>query len=410
LFLFYSFGFSQEKLNTDQAPSPEMTGVVVKVDKDTYQGGDTIKITGKVPHGMKVNFIEITSTEAKVQVGQLDRKDFKFYLSKEIPAFYTILINEDYVAKVKKEDGATEEKPVKEIYAKYKANKKWKIGEFLKESNADMAYITPVKMVSEIKVWQASLIRALLGSRGKPLPSITDEKGIKKLSAKLIQKRMKKFDKIFVLSKITTNEDGTFTATFRLPESAPKGTYSVIAVVSKELKSEPVNFACQVSFPKFYFPVAGSSVNIFGPLFLSLAVCTFGVVMGAGGGFILNPLLILLFKFPHGVVAGSVLPTVLFSQASGIYNYTKIGFISWKLGITIGVFMILGAIIGPVLNQFITLEEYKFVFGIALLILSALMVWQTTPGYIQKSKKERAILEEYKRRAAAAKAQKEQKS
>jgi uncharacterized membrane protein YfcA len=58
----------------------------------------------------------------------------------------------------------------------------------------------------------------------------------------------------------------------------------------------------------------------------------------------------------------------------------------------------------------VTLDEYKFVFGIVLLILAALMLWQTTPGYIEKSKKEKAILEEFKRRAAAAKAQKEQKS
>jgi hypothetical protein len=107
---------------------------------------------------MKVNFIEITSTEAKVQVGRLDRKDFKFYLSKEIPAFYTIIINENYVAKIDK-NGTIEEKPVKEIYAKYKADKKWKIGEFLKESNADIAFITPPKMISEIKVWKSSVAK-----------------------------------------------------------------------------------------------------------------------------------------------------------------------------------------------------------------------------------------------------------
>ncbi len=117
--------------------------------------------------------------------------------------------------------------------------------------------------------------------------------------------------------------------------------------------------------------------------------------------------MILIYHIPHGIVAGSVLPTVLFSQASGVYNYSKIGFINWKLGITVGIFMALGGFFGPLLNQFITLEEYKFVFGIVLLILAALMFWQTTPGYIEKSKKEKAILEEFKKKAAAAKAGKE---
>jgi hypothetical protein len=410
VFLFFSAPcFSQEKQAEPQAKPAEPPKVEVKLDKDKYRGGDTIQITGKVPPGMKVNFIEITSTEAKVQVGRLDRKDFKFYLSKEIPAFYTIIINENYVAKIDK-NGTIEEKPVKEIYAKYKADKKWKIGEFLKESNADIAFITPPKMISEIKVWKSSVVRAIVGSRGEPQPSLTDKKDIKKEAARLLQARMRSLSNLFVLGKITTNEDGTFTATFKLPENAPTGAFSVIAVVDKDVKSEPAKFTCEVSFPKFYFPVAGTSVNIFGPFILALAICTFGVLMGAGGGFILNPLLILIYHMPHQVVAGSVMPSVLFSQGAGIYNYSKIGFINWKLGIGVGIFMALGGFIGPLLNQFVTLDEYKFVFGIVLLILAALMLWQTTPGYIEKSKKEKAILEEFKRRAAAAKAQKEQKS
>ena len=125
--LFSTPCFSQEKQAEPQAKPPEPPKVEVKLDKDKYRGGDTIQITGKVPPGMKVNFIEITSTEAKVQVGRLDRKDFKFYLSTEIPAFYTIIINENYIAKIDK-NGTIEEKPVKEIYAKYKADKKWRIG------------------------------------------------------------------------------------------------------------------------------------------------------------------------------------------------------------------------------------------------------------------------------------------
>ena len=79
VFLFFSTPcFSQEKQAEPQAKPAEPPKVEVKLDKDKYKGGDTIQITGKVPPGMKVNFIEITSTEAKVQVGRLDRKNFKF--------------------------------------------------------------------------------------------------------------------------------------------------------------------------------------------------------------------------------------------------------------------------------------------------------------------------------------------
>jgi uncharacterized membrane protein YfcA len=103
------------------------------------------------------------------------------------------------------------------------------------------------------------------------------------------------------------------------------------------------------------------------------------------------------------------MPTVLFSQGSGIYNYSKIKFISWKLGIAVGVAMVLGAFIGPKLTELITLDQFKFIFGWILVVLAALMLWQTTPGYLAKNKKEQAILKEFQRRAAesAAAAKKE---
>jgi uncharacterized membrane protein YfcA len=96
------------------------------------------------------------------------------------------------------------------------------------------------------------------------------------------------------------------------------------------------------------------------------------------------------------------MPTVLFSQMSGIYNYSKIKFINWKLGIIIGLSMLLGAFIGPKLTELITLAQYKFFFGLILIILAALMFWQTTPRYLQKNKREQAILKEFKERAAKA--------
>ena len=111
--------------------------------------------------------------------------------------------------------------------------------------------------------------------------------------------------------------------------------------------------------------------------------------MGAGGGFILNPFLVLLWPLPHNVVAGTVMPTVLFSQASGIYNYSKIKFINWKVGVIVGLAMLAGGFIGPKLTELITLDQFKFVFGWILLVLAALLIWQTTPGYCPKTKRSR---------------------
>lgn len=192
----------------------------------------------------------------------------------------------------------------------------------MKETNADMAFLTPPKLVSEVKVWKTTVSRAIVGSRGEPLPALTDKKDVRRETARLIQTKFRNLLRIFTLKQIKTQDDGSFVVTFTLPDSAPPRSYTVLAVVNKEVKSDPIKFSVDVSFPKVYFPVAGTSTNIFGPFILALAICTFVVLMG--------------------VVAGSVMPTVLFSQASGIYNYSKIGFINWKLGLSVGIFMALG--------------------------------------------------------------------
>jgi len=172
--------------------------------------------------------------------------------------------------------------------------------------------------------------------------------------------------------------------------------------VDKDLKSQPAAVENVVGFPIIYMSNAGTSINLLGPFLLTLAISIFGVLMGAGGGFILNPLLVSIWPLPHTVVAGTVMPTVLFSQGSGIYNYSKIKFISWKLGVAIGLAMLAGGFIGPKMTELITLDQYKFVFGWILVILAGLMFWQTTPGYLEKNKKEQAILKEFKKRAEEA--------
>jgi uncharacterized membrane protein YfcA len=159
------------------------------------------------------------------------------------------------------------------------------------------------------------------------------------------------------------------------------------------------SFVATLPAGTWYFERAGMATNIFGPFFLALIVTMLGVLIGAGGGFILTPLLLFIYGLPHAIVAGTVLPTVLFSQGSGIYNYSKIKFINWKLGIVMGIAMLAGGFIGPVLTQLISLTQFKSLFGIVLIILAGLMFWQTLPAQVAKNKQEQEILKHLKKQA-----------
>ncbi len=389
---FTATGFSQQPAEQKPTEAPKDAQAVekleIKVDKTQLSGGGKITVTGKAPAGKDV-YVEVWA-EKKVRAARLDadpdpktgKRPYIFYMTDDMPAYYRLIVPEKYKSVL--EDAKKE-------------GKKWSVSKVIKDAGADAVYGYPAKI--PIDRYQTTLWASIIGSRGTKLEPM-DEKENKKRSMQLLKARFRSVGAVFS-SNLKINEDGTFTAVVDLPGNAAPGKYFIVAKVDKDINSDPVVIENSVSFPNVYLPNAGRTVNVLWPFLLTAAITTFGVIMGAGGGFILNPILVML-GLPHTVVAGSVMPTVLFSQASGIYNYSKIKFINWKLGVVLGLAMAAGGFIGPKLTELITLEQYKFLFGWILIILAALMFWQTTPKYLEKNKKEQAILKEFKKRAEEA--------
>jgi len=372
------------------APAAPVTPMVptISVDKAELANGGTIIVSGKAEPGKPV-FLEVVS-EHKVGGSFFDGKPnkegkipYKLYITKEIPAFYQIVV-------------PASQQPVLDKFKK--DGKGWSYSAALKETGAIAAYAAPGK--ASIDSFQASLMASIIGSRGELLPALDDKERVSR-SMQIMKARYRSVGKLLAAS-IEQKEDGSFSAKVKIPAGSPDLKYVITAVVDKDTRSEPVTVDNKVSFPVIYMENAGTSLNIFVPFALVFAIATFGVLMGAGGGFIINPVMVMLFPIPHNIVAGTVTPTVLFSQASGIMNYSKIKFINWKVGITLGCAMLAGGFIGPALTTMITLDQFKSAFGWILFVLAALMFWQTTPGYLAKNKKEQAILKEFQKRAAEA--------
>lgn len=393
IFLMYNYGLASIDLSETmiaqvQEPSKVadvQQAIAVQLDKNKLHNGGTITISGKAPEGKKV-YIEVW-TERKVRAARLDadvdketgKRPYIFYMTDDMPAYYNLLIPKEYSNILEEEK---------------KLGRKWSVSNLLKNTNATAVFEVPAQ--AKIDRYQTTLWASIVGSRGQLLPAMEKAEN-KRRAMQLVKAKFRNLEVIFK-PNVEINQDGTFKATIELANNAPPGKYYVVAKTDKDLKSETISFENEISFPSVYLSNAGRTVNLFIPFLLAIAVTTFGVLMGAGGGFILNPLLVML-GLPHTVVAGTVMPTVLFSQGTGIYNYSKIKFINWKLGITLGMAMLAGGFIGPKLTELITLDQYKFLFGWVLIILSALMFWQTTPKYLEKNKKEQAILKEFQRRA-----------
>ena len=350
--LLFGSGFTQaaEKEVAAEARAALAAAPSISLDKTTLDNGGVITITGQAAPGKPV-VIEVFN-ENRVTGSYFDKTPdketgkipYKLYIANDIPAFYRTLVQ------------ATAQ-PVLDKFKK--DGRGWSYSAALKEVGGDLVYLEPGKR--SIDGFQASMASSMAGSRGDPLPAL-DKKEVNRRSMQILKARYRSVDNLLAAT-VEQKDDGTFTAKLKIPAGAPPGKYFITAATDKIAQSLPATVENNIAFPMRYMSNAGTSLNIFIPFLVAFALATFGVLMGAGGGFIINPVLLMLFPLPHNVVAGTVTPTVLFSQGSGVFNYSKIKFISWKVGVIMGMAMLAGAFIGPSLTQLISLDEFKSVFG-----------------------------------------------
>ena len=103
-------------------------------------------------------------------------------------------------------------------------------------------------------------------------------------------------------------------------------------------------------------------------------VGTYGTIIGAGGGFILVPLLVFLFPqdSPSMITAAS-LAVICVNATSGTIAYARMRRISYRTGILFAAATIPGAIIGSYLTRYIPKRTFGMLFG-ALLIAVAVFL------------------------------------
>ncbi len=113
-------------------------------------------------------------------------------------------------------------------------------------------------------------------------------------------------------------------------------------------------------------------------LLLGLGVGSFGTLIGAGGGFILMP--ILLLAYPDGSPAALTaisLAVVFFNASSGSYSYARMKRVDFRSGLLFLATGIPGAIAGAYLVNFIPREAFNYAFGLLLLAGGIFVFLQT---------------------------------
>jgi uncharacterized membrane protein YfcA len=108
---------------------------------------------------------------------------------------------------------------------------------------------------------------------------------------------------------------------------------------------------------------------------LGVAVGAFGTLVGAGGGFILTPVLLLLYpnESPQTLTAIS-LAVVFFNALSGSLAYARQRRIDYESGLVFGIAAIPGSIAGALLVGVTPRRVFDLVMTIVLLTLAAWLV------------------------------------
>ncbi len=106
---------------------------------------------------------------------------------------------------------------------------------------------------------------------------------------------------------------------------------------------------------------------------IGFGVGAFGTVIGAGGGFILTPILLLLYPHESAQTLTAIsLTAVFFNAASGSVAYARQRRIDYRSGIVFALATIPGAIGGALLVGDISRQAFNAIMGA---VLAALAVW-----------------------------------
>jgi uncharacterized membrane protein YfcA len=114
-----------------------------------------------------------------------------------------------------------------------------------------------------------------------------------------------------------------------------------------------------------------------GLVILGLCVGTYGTLIGAGGGFVLTPLLLLLYRgLEPEVVTAISLGVVTVNALSGSIAYARQRRIDYQAGLMFALSTLPGAFGGAVLTSVVPRDTFEMAFGVLLLSVSA---WLLAP-------------------------------
>ena len=111
---------------------------------------------------------------------------------------------------------------------------------------------------------------------------------------------------------------------------------------------------------------------------IGLGSGAYGVLVGAGGGFILGPALLIISDSEPESVAGTVLAAIALNSALAAWTYRKAGVVDYRSGLLFAGAAAPGAVIGAMGAGAVAPEVFRIAFGALLIALAAYLALRPT--------------------------------
>jgi len=110
---------------------------------------------------------------------------------------------------------------------------------------------------------------------------------------------------------------------------------------------------------------------------LGIAVGCYGTLIGAGGGFVLMPVLLLLYPNQNADLLTSIsLAVVFFNALSGSEAYALLKRIDYRTGLMFSAATIPGAVLGALNTSVVPRRLFDFIFAVLLLAAAGFLSWR----------------------------------
>lgn len=121
-------------------------------------------------------------------------------------------------------------------------------------------------------------------------------------------------------------------------------------------------------------------------LSIGLAIGFIGTLIGAGGGFLLVPILLFLHPDSKSEVITSISLGVVFLNAtSGSFAYAKMKRIDYRSGLIFALATLPGAVIGAFLTSLIPRHTFDILLGILLVIIALFLLFKPTYRALERT-------------------------